>query len=81
MPDYSACMSTSCLRRGTCARYLMKWGSDYQTVASPDPATCGLHWDVTKGTPFVTLDPEAADQIHRERIERWRKANEARQRP
>ena len=81
MPDYSACMGVVCERRSTYARYLMKWGGDYQTVASPKPETFDLHWDVTKGAPFVTLDPEAADQTHRERIERWRKSDEARQRP
>ena len=72
MPDYSACMQVTCERRSSCARYLMKSDSRWQTVASPDPANCSLFWDASKGAPFHLYSPAEADETHAATLARWR---------
>lgn len=67
MPDFAACFSESCTRRGTCARYRMVHGRR-QTVGSFSPEGCEAHLEVEpppasgRKLSFEVLSMEDADK-------------------
>ena len=51
MPDYTGCTQDKCIKKNTCARFLMKFDR-YQSVINPDVHPCEMYWDISKGHPF-----------------------------